>query len=168
MLGRVVSKDQTKPQPNTYHCWGEQVFQRLRGMFAIALWDQRIEKLILVRDRVGKKPLFYAWHGDVLLFGSEIKAILAWPGFKREPDYEAIHHYLTLQYIPAPWSAFKGVKKLPQASYMVIGRDGQANTKKYWALPEPLQAHHRPLPEVMLYLFKPSPLFPQMPLALTP
>jgi asparagine synthase (glutamine-hydrolysing) len=133
---------------NGYHCWGEQVFQRLRGMFAIALWDQRIEKLILVRDRVGKKPLFYAWHGDVLLFGSEIKAILAWPGFKREPDYEAIHHYLTLQYIPAPWSAFKGVKKLPQATYMVVGRNGQANTKKYWALPEPSQAHHRPLPEL--------------------
>lgn len=133
---------------NGYHCWGEQIFKRLRGMFAIALWDQRSEKLVLARDRVGKKPLFYAWHGDVLLFGSEIKAILAWPGFKREPDYEAIHHYLTLQYIPAPWSAFKGVKKLPQATYMVVTRDGQANIQKYWTLPEPLKAHHRPLPEL--------------------
>lgn len=131
-----------------YHCWGEQVFQRLRGMFAIALWDQRMEKLILARDRVGKKPLFYAWCGQTLLFASEIKAILAWPGFKREPDYEAIHHYLTLQYVPAPWSAFKGVRKLPQASYMVITRDGQVNTQKYWALPEPLSARHRPLGEL--------------------
>ena len=133
---------------NGYHCWGEGVFQRLRGMFSIALWDQRFEKLLLARDRVGKKPLFYAWHGEVLIFGSEIKAILAFPGFKREPDYEAIHHYLTLQYIPTPWSAFKGVKKLPQASYMVVTRDGQADTQKYWALPEPSQAHHRPLPEL--------------------
>lgn len=133
---------------NGYHCWGEQVFQRLRGMFAIALWDQRIEKLILARDRIGKKPLFYAWHGDVLLFGSEIKAILAWPGFKREADNEAIHHYLTLQYIPSPLSAFKGVRKLPQASYMVIGRDGRTEIHKYWALPVPSQAKHRPLAEL--------------------
>ncbi len=129
---------------NGYHCWGEQVFRRLRGMFAIALWDQRTGKLVLARDRIGKKPLFYAWHGEVFLFGSEIKAILAWPGFKREPDYEAIHHYLTLQYIPAPWSAFKGVKKLPQASYMVVDRNGQTDMQKYWTLSEPSQAHHRP------------------------
>lgn len=133
---------------NGYHRWGEQVFQRLRGMFAIALWDMRYEKLILARDRVGKKPLFYAWHGDVLLFGSEIKAILAWPGFKREPNYEAIHHYLSLQYVPAPWSAFKGVHKLPQASYMVVTREGSAEIQNYWSLPEPSLAQHRPLPEL--------------------
>jgi asparagine synthase (glutamine-hydrolysing) len=133
---------------NGYHCWGEQVFERLRGMFAIALWDRRNEKLVLARDRVGKKPLFYAWNGDVLLFGSEVKALLAWPGFKREPEYEAIHHYLTLQYIPSPWSAFKGVKKFPNASYMIITRDGRTNTQKYWVLPSPLQARQRPLPEL--------------------
>ncbi|MFT3735714.1 MAG: asparagine synthase (glutamine-hydrolyzing) [Rhodocyclaceae bacterium] len=131
-----------------YQCWGEQVFQRLRGMFAIAVWDAKEERLILARDRVGKKPLFYAWHEGVFLFGSEIKAILAWPGFKREPDYEAIHHYLTLQYVPAPWSAFKGVKKLPQASYMVIARDGQLAVKQYWALPEPALAQSRPVSEL--------------------
>ena len=133
---------------NGYHRWGEQVFQRLRGMFAIALWDKRYEKLILARDRVGKKPLFYAWHGDVLLFGSEIKAILAWPGFKREPNYEAIHHYLSLQYVPSPWSAFKGVHKLPQASYMVATREGNVEIQNYWSLPQPSQAQHRPLPEL--------------------
>lgn len=133
---------------NGYHCWGEQVFERLRGMFAIALWDRRGEKLVLARDRVGKKPLFYAWHGDVLLFGSEVKAILAWPGFKREPEYEAIHHYLTLQYIPASWSAFKGVKKFPSASYMIVTREGLAHIKKYWVLPAPSQARHRPVLEL--------------------
>lgn len=133
---------------NGYHCWGEQVFRRLRGMFAMALWDRRDETLVLARDRVGKKPLFYAWHGDVFLFGSEIKSILVWPGFKREPEYEAIHHYLTLQYIPAPWSAFKGVKKFPNASYMLITREGRTATQKYWALPAPSHARHRPLPEL--------------------
>lgn len=133
---------------NGYHLWGEEIFRRLRGMFAIALWDQRSEKMVLARDRVGKKPLFYAWCGGVFLFASEIKAILAWPGFKREPDYEAIHHYLTLQYVPAPWSAFKGVKKLPQASYIVVTRDGQAPIKKYWELPAPVHARPRPLPEL--------------------
>ena len=133
---------------NGYHCWGEQVFERLRGMFAIALWDQRHEKLILGRDRIGKKPLFYAWHGDILLFGSEIKSILAWPGFKREPDYEALHHYLTLQYVPSPWSAFKGVQKFSSGCYMVVTRNGRASTQRYWALPSPSQAHHRPLPEL--------------------
>lgn len=133
---------------NGYHCWGEQVFERLRGMFAVALWDRRHEKLVLARDRIGKKPLFYAWHGGVLLFGSEVKAILAWPGFRREPEYEALHHYLTLQYIPAPWSAFKGVKKFPNASYMVVTREGQTTTTKYWALPAPSHARHRPLPEL--------------------
>ncbi len=131
-----------------YHCWGEQVFARLQGMFAIALWDQHGGRLILARDRVGKKPLFYAWQGDVLLFGSEIKSILVWPGFRREPEYEAIHHYLTLQYVPAPWSAFKGVKKFPTASYMVVTREGRATFQRYWALPVPAQAHHRPLPEL--------------------
>jgi asparagine synthase (glutamine-hydrolysing) len=142
------SRTDTEVILNGYLCWGVNVFQHLRGMFAIALWDQQIEKLILARDRIGKKPLFYAWHGDVLLFGSEIKAILAWPSFKREPDYEAIHHYLTLQYIPAPWSAFKNIKKFPQASYMVFHRDGQVNVRQYWKLPEPTQALRRPLPEL--------------------
>ncbi len=133
---------------NGYHCWGEQVFKRLRGMFAIALWDQRSEKLILARDRVGKKPLFYAWCNGTLLFASEIKAILAWPEFKREPDYEAIHHYLTLEYVPAPWSAFKGVNKIPPASYLVATRSGQSQIEKYWALPPPANARHRPSAEL--------------------
>src|SRR6185436_13129029 len=133
---------------NGYHRWGEQVFQRLRGMFAIALWDQRSEKLVLARDRVGKKPVFYAWSGGILLFASEIKALLAWPGFKREPNYEAIHHYLTLQYVPAPLSAFKDVNKLPPASYMVVTRDGRVNIQKYWALSPPTEARQRALPEV--------------------
>lgn len=133
---------------NGYHHWGKAVFSRLRGMFAIALWDANNDEIILARDRVGKKPLFYAWHEGVLLFGSEIKAILACPGFSRKPELEAIHHYLSLQYIPAPWSAFEGVKKVPQASYMVVSRGGTINIHNYWKLPQPGAAKHRPVQEL--------------------
>lgn len=133
---------------NGYCLWGKYVFSRLRGMFAIALWDARSQELILARDRVGKKPLSYAWHQGVLLFGSEIKAILACPGFARKPDLEAIHHYLSLQYVPAPWSAFLGVRKVPQASYMVFTRRGDVRVEKYWQLPYPHEARCRPLEEL--------------------
>src|SRR5262249_13222289 len=88
-----------------YLAWGERVIDRLRGMFAFALWDAEKKKLLLARDRVGKKPLYYARIGDLLLFGSEIKAILTWPQVERTPDYAAIDQYLTLQYVPAPRTA---------------------------------------------------------------
>lgn len=129
---------------NGYREWGTGVFARLRGMFAIAIWDARRGELVLARDRIGKKPLFYARHQGVLLFGSEIKAILAFPGFPRKPDLEAIHHYLTLQYVPAPWSAFEGVRKVPQASFLVASREGGERIESYWRLPEPSTARARP------------------------
>lgn len=131
-----------------YHLWGTAVFSKLRGMFAIALWDARKEELVLARDRIGKKPLFYAWHEGVFLFGSEIKAILAWPGFARRPNLEAIHHYLSLQYVPAPLSAFEGVKKVAQASYLVVSRQGQVREQRYWQLPDPRNARARPVVEL--------------------
>ncbi len=127
-----------------YHRWGVGVFKMLRGMFAIAIWDRNANQLILARDRIGKKPLFYTWNQGNLIFGSEIKAILAWPGIERTPDLRAIHHYLTLQCVPAPWSAFEGIRKLPQASYMVVHRDGHGDIRKYWELPEPSAARLRP------------------------
>ena len=128
-----------------YRLWGKDIFERLRGMFAIAIWDSVAGELILARDRVGKKPLFYGWHDGTLVFGSEIKAVLAWPGMPRQPDMEAIHHYLTYQYVPAPWSAFKGIRKIPQASYMVFRLNGESRTVCYWTLPSPRDARSRPL-----------------------
>lgn len=142
------SRTDTEVIINGYRHWGEGLFTRMRGMFAIAIWDQRTEQLLLIRDRVGKKPLFYGWDSGVFLFGSEIKSILAWPTFKREPDYEAIHHYLTYQYVPAPWSAFKGIKKLPPATFMVINRKGEVRTNTYWKLPSPVQAKRQPASEL--------------------
>jgi asparagine synthase (glutamine-hydrolysing) len=118
------------------HLWeeeGDRCVERLRGMFAFALWDANRQTLFLARDREGKKPLFYAHLNDRLLFGSEIKTILQDPDFKAEPDIEAIHHYLAYQSVPAPYSAFKGVKKLPPA-HTLLYKNGQISLRRYWNL----------------------------------
>src|SRR5260221_1717028 len=117
----------------------------MRGMFALALWDRRSRQLILARDRLGKKPLYYAPTGSAFLFGSEIKALLAWPGLARIPNLGAIDQYLTLQYVPAPDTAFAGIKRLPPAHYLVVGADSEGRWNepelvRYWELPEPQTA----------------------------
>jgi asparagine synthase (glutamine-hydrolysing) len=118
------------------HLWeelGPACVERLRGMFAIALWDERQHTLFLARDRVGKKPLFYASLPDRFIFGSEIKAILQDEDFEVSPDLEAIHYYLTYQSVPAPYSAFKGVKKLPPAHTLLV-KNGKVTIQRYWDL----------------------------------
>src|SRR4051812_45637381 len=75
---------------NGWHAWEERLIPRLRGMFALAVWDRRTHRLILARDRIGKKPLYYALFAGAILFGSEIKALLTWPGLSRAPDLSAI------------------------------------------------------------------------------
>jgi asparagine synthase (glutamine-hydrolysing) len=118
------------------HLWeelGPACVEKLRGMFAIALWDERQQTLFLARDRMGKKPLFYADLPDRFIFGSEIKAILQDEDFEIVPDLEAIHYYLTYQSVPAPYSAFKGVKKLPPAHSLLV-KDGKVTIQRYWDL----------------------------------
>src|SRR5215831_13688155 len=105
---------------NGWHAWGPKIFSRLRGMFALAVWDQRSRRLILARDRLGKKPLYYAATADAFLFGSEIKALLAWPELPRTPDLSTIDRYLTWGYVPAPYTAFEGIRKLEAAHYLVV------------------------------------------------
>jgi asparagine synthase (glutamine-hydrolysing) len=127
---------------NGWHAWGPDLFGRLRGMFALALWDRRSRRLILARDRIGKKPLYYTDTAQAFLFGSEIKALLTWPGLPRQANLRAIDHYLTLQYVPAPDTAFAGVKRLPPAHYLVVGADADGRWQapelvRYWELPEP-------------------------------
>ncbi len=124
-----------------YLAWGERVIDRLRGMFAFALWDSVDKKLLLVRDRVGKKPLYYARVGDILLFGSEIKAILTWPQVERTPDYVAIDQYLALQYVPAPRTAFASISKLRNAHYLTV-----EHTAAGWAMHEQVQYWRPPAP----------------------
>jgi asparagine synthase (glutamine-hydrolysing) len=118
------------------HLWeeeGEACVERLRGMFAFALWDSNRQALFLARDREGKKPLFYAHLEDRLLFGSEIKAILQDPQFEAAPDLEAIHLYLAYQSVPAPHSAFRGIRKVPPA-HSLLYQNGQVRLRRYWKL----------------------------------
>ncbi len=116
-----------------YQEYGAECLQRMRGMFAFAVWDERERTLFLARDRIGKKPLFYYLDDSCLIFASEIKAILEDPAVERRPDMTAINHYLTYQDVPAPFSAFKGIKKLPPAHYIVC-RNGKIDLKRYWKL----------------------------------
>ena len=145
---RFKSQGDTEVIVNGYKQWGEAVVRRLRGMFAFALWDAGARRLLLVRDRMGQKPLYYAWRGGQLVFGSEIKALLAAPGAARVPDLEAIHHYLTYMYVPAPFTAFTGVHRLDPGHYMVVEDGGATRTERYWSLPDPGAARPRPAPEL--------------------
>lgn len=131
---------------NGWHAWGPRVFKRMRGMFALALWDTRSRRLVLARDRLGKKPLYYAPTPQGLLFASEIKGILAWPGLTRRPNLTAIDHYLSLQYVPAPETAFAGIFRVPAAHYLVVSPDPEGRwcdmeLARYWRLPEPSVSH---------------------------
>lgn len=116
-----------------YEEYGTGCLQHLRGMFAFAIWDARQRRLFLARDRLGQKPLYYSRFDSALLFGSELKCLLNYPGMPREIDLEALHHYLSLQYIPDPWTAFKGIHKLPPAHYL-LWHDGQVQIRRYWDL----------------------------------
>src|SRR5579862_232052 len=141
---RFRSRGDSEVIVNGWHAWGPALFSRLRGMFALALWDQRARRLILARDRVGKKPLYYAATPGGLLFGSEIKALFAWPGLPRLADLGAIDHYLSLQYVPSPETAFVGVRRLPPAHYLVVdvAEEGwrEPAPVRYWDLPAPAAA----------------------------
>lgn len=145
---RFCSRSDTEVVLHGYHAWGVDVLQRLRGMFAFALWDVRKSQIFLARDRVGKKPLFYTWLQDGLVFASEIKAIRAGFPMQCEPDLNAIHQYISFQYVPAPRTAFQGIRKLPAAHYMLVsvaaGRPAApVDPTRYWRLPSPSTARRR-------------------------
>lgn len=126
-----------------YLRWGTGVFQRLRGMFAVAIYDRRQRRLVLARDRVGKKPLYYHDGPEMFAFGSEIKAILVNSEVARQPNLGAIHDYLTLQYTPCPDTAFAGIQRLPPAHVLVLDGHGRQHLECYWRLPHPRTARPR-------------------------
>jgi len=118
---------------HAYEEYGEDVVHHLRGMFAFCIWDELQQKLVLARDRIGKKPLLYSEVDNKLIFASEFKALLKHPAIDKEVDLEAIHHYLTYLCIPAPLTAFRKIKKLPPA-HILVWHKGKVNIKKYWEL----------------------------------
>jgi len=146
---RFRSHTDTEVLLHGYHAWGGcNLLKRLEGMFAFALWDGQRKELFLARDRFGKKPLYYYRDGDKLVFGSEIKALFPFPGVPREPDHEAIHHYLTYQYVPSPWTAFHGIRKLAPGHFLRHRADsGLPIVERYWRLKSPQQRHQADLDE---------------------
>jgi asparagine synthase (glutamine-hydrolysing) len=109
----------------------------LRGMFAFAVWDERRRRLVLGRDRFGKKPLYY-WHdGARFVFGSEIKALLADPSVPRRLDPDAISAYLTFGYVPGPRTFFDGIRSVPPAHVLTLDADGTVSMERYWRPPVP-------------------------------
>ena len=120
--------------------WGiAATLPRLSGMFACAIWDERLQKLHLVRDQLGKKPLYYGWQGNTLLFGSELKALRAHPLFAAQVDRDALAAYLRYSYIPAPLSIYQGINKLPPASWVTLSPDQPGTTPAPVAFWEPVQ-----------------------------
>lgn len=114
-----------------YEEYQTECFRRLRGMFSIAIWDSRARKLLLARDRVGKKPLFYANSGGRILFGSELKALLAAGGLSKEIDRQAVSDYFSLGYVPAPKTIYRNVRKVLPGHYLVASARG-VEEHEYW------------------------------------
>lgn len=114
------SRSDTEVILHGYEEWGEAVVKRLRGQFAFGLFDRNQRRMLLARDRLGEKPLFYHQSGSSFIFASEIKAILATGRVPVEPDFTAIHEYLTYLYFPPPRTAFRGIRKLPPAACLSI------------------------------------------------
>src|SRR5262245_56329046 len=120
--------------------WGlHRALQNFNGMFALALWDRQHRQLHLVRDRLGEKPLYYGWAGQSFLFGSELKSLLAYPGFEASINRSALALYFRHNCIPAPHSIYEGVFKLPPATVLTVdcSKDSQASIPvSYWSLLE--------------------------------
>jgi len=128
---RFRTQSDTEVVVHAYEAFGVDCVRRLRGMFAFALWDARRERLLLARDRLGVKPLYYWQRGDRVAFASELKSLLQLPDLPREVDPEALDLYLTYGYVPAPRSVFRGVRKLPPAHVLVLDRAG-LRVERYW------------------------------------
>lgn len=119
-----------------YEVWGEDVVHHLEGMFAFAIWDDRQKRLFLARDRIGIKPLYFAWTPLAFLFGSEIKALLAHPAVSADVEPTSVYHYLSFLTTPAPLTMFRGVFKMPAGYRASVGLDGSLTADRYWdALP---------------------------------
>src|SRR5215471_1945118 len=121
----------TGDQPIPYEEFGANCVQHLRGMFAFAIWDSRQHVLLLARDRLGIKPLYYAEMPEGLVFGSELKALLLHPGIRRDVNPDALAEYFVHFCVPGDLSIFKAFKKLP-AGYTLTYQHGQSNLTRYW------------------------------------
>ena len=128
---RFRTNSDTEAIIHAYDRYGEECPKYLRGMFAFAIWDEDQKQLFLARDRVGKKPLLFAQIGDELIFGSEFSALLLHPRVSRDIDNAALDQYLSFMCVPAPFTAFRSVRKL-EPGHTLVWRDGNIRTQRYW------------------------------------
>jgi asparagine synthase (glutamine-hydrolysing) len=131
---RFYSHCDTETVLHAFVEWDTDCFARLRGMFAIALWTKSTKRLVLARDRMGIKPLYIAHRGSDLFFGSELKAILIHPEIDRRISLDGLDCYLSLNYVPGPWTLVEGIEKLPPGEW-IEWRDGKVSSGAYWRLP---------------------------------
>jgi len=154
---RLRSSTDTEVVLHLYEEFGEQCVVKLRGMFAFAIWDAREKKLLLARDRLGIKPLYFSASSEKILFGSEIKALLASELLPRKVDPAGIRAFLQLGHMPPPWSAVAGVKPLQPGS-IAVWQNGRFRTDSYWEVPQvangrsahPCMLPHEQLREILL------------------
>lgn len=129
----LSTRGDTEVIAHLYEDLGVGCLERLHGMFALAVWDARRRTLLLARDRIGKKPLFYSFRKGILSFASEVRSLLEDPEIPREVDLQAIDSYLTYGYVPAPQAAFRAIRKLPPGSFLRF-EDGETSIERYWRL----------------------------------
>jgi len=128
---RLEGQGDTEVIVHLYEEYGEKCVDKLRGVFAFAIWDAKNQKLVLCRDRMGVKPLFYAQIGGTFIFGSEIKVLLQYNRFQKELNYEALDYYLNYRLIPEPKTIFKNIYKLP-AAHRLTYQNGRIKIEQYW------------------------------------
>jgi asparagine synthase (glutamine-hydrolysing) len=131
---RFVTGSDSEVVVHGYAEWGDEVVQRLNGMFGFALWDERRKRLLLGRDRMGIKPLYVHRDARRIAFASEAKALLTLPGVSARLNYDGLLSYLNLGYVPAPESLFAGISKLPPATLLTI-ENGRVDERRYWRIP---------------------------------
>ncbi|MGD9629085.1 MAG: asparagine synthase (glutamine-hydrolyzing) [Pyrinomonadaceae bacterium] len=128
---KFTTRSDTEILPHLYDEYGDGLLEHVNGMYAFSLWDSRTKKLIIARDRFGEKPLYYGVFDGKLIWASELKAIIAHPAVKPELDLNALRHYVSFDYVPAPMSIFKGIFKLPAAHVLTV-ENGEVKTRRYW------------------------------------
>ncbi len=141
---RFRSRTDTEVIVHLYEEKGIELVEDLVGMFAFAVWDQKVHRLMLVRDRIGIKPLYYTWQNGRFLFASEIKALVAHPGTNASLNEQSLFDYLTYSVVPAPDTLFKNIFKLPPAHILTVESDGKHNQKCYWNIGRYLPRSDRP------------------------
>src|SRR5262245_46886042 len=137
---RYASRSDTETILHAYEEYGAGCVDKLRGMFGFAIWDQRRRRIFLARDRMGKKPVYYFWNGRVLVFGSEIKAVLAHPEVRAQFDDTLLPEYLAFGYTSDDRTMFQGIRKLMPGHHLTLDLNSPApapEIRQYWDIPSP-------------------------------